>query len=396
MRFSNVLIGAATGLAAGYLAIRAFELTLPSQPAKPDAAAYGRTRRALAIAGVVRSSAGSLAFAYGPTAPAIERAYRFLPVWARAGAFASTAALASALLDLPVAIAEDHELERRYGLTEQPRAGFIADALKSAGIEAAVVGVLATLGAAALRRFPRTWPIVAALGAFPLYVLANLVVPVYIMPLFNKFEPLQGPLEAQLRALATDHGVGDAEILYMDMSRQTKKANAFVTGIGNTHRIVLGDTLVENFEPDEVEFVVAHELGHYVSGDTWRSIGIAEAATALLLLAASTLTRDDRSSDGVRLARIAALLGAGVQIVRPALAAFSRSREWAADRFALQSTNDPKAGAAAFRRLRDQNLAEDEVPEWYEFVFGTHPSLGKRIAALDASAVNAGAAAANS
>ena len=104
----------------------------------------------------------------------------------------------------------------------------------------------------------------------PLFVLANLIVPVYILPLFNKFEPLTGPLEVRLRALATRFGVGDAEILRMDMSRQTKKANAFVAGIGSTHRIVLGDTLIDKFEPDEIEFVVAHELGHYVTRDTWR------------------------------------------------------------------------------------------------------------------------------
>ena len=81
---------------------------------------------------------------------------------------------------------------------------------------------------------------------------------------------MTGSLEERLRALATRFGVGDADILRMDMSRQTRKANAFVTGIGRTHRIVLGDTLIDGFEPSEIEFVVAHELGHYVSKDTWR------------------------------------------------------------------------------------------------------------------------------
>jgi Zn-dependent protease with chaperone function len=74
-----------------------------------------------------------------------------------------------------------------------------------------------------------------------------------------------------------------------------------------------------------------------------------------------------------------------MQLIRPGLAAFSRSREWAADRFALSATDNAAAGASAFRRLRNQNLAEDEVPGWYEFFFGTHPSLGKRVAALEAS-----------
>jgi len=72
------------------------------------------------------------------------------------------------------------------------------------------------------------------------------------------------------------------------------------------------------------------------------------------------------------------------QALRPLLFAFSRSREWAADRFALDATHDPAAGAAAFRRLRDQNLADEDPPAWYEFFFASHPSLRARIAALEA------------
>lgn len=277
---------------------------------------------------------------------------------------------------------EDHEIERRYALTEQPRAAYIADAAKSAVLGAAVTGVLVTLAAILVRRAPRSWPILAALGALPLYVLANLIVPIYVLPLFNRFDALEGPMEVRLRALASRFGVGDAEILRMDMSRQTKKANAFVTGISSTHRIVLGDTLLEHFEPDEIEFVIAHELGHYVARDTWRLIGAAEAATTLVLVAAALLDSDTSVDISVRLTRIAAWLGAGFQFLRPALAAFSRSREWAADRFAVDATSNPHAGIAAFERLRDQNLAENDVPGWYEFMFGTHPSLGRRITAL--------------
>jgi STE24 endopeptidase len=396
MNLRKVLIAATTAASAGYVAWRAFQLTRPAPPVRADAKAYGRTRRALAVTGAVRSTAAGLAFAYGPIAPRIARVVEPLPVWLRPAAFSAIASLASSAVELPVSIAEEHEIERRYGLTEQPRADYLADLAKSTALELALTAFLATLGAAALRRFPKSWPVAAAAGAFPLYVLANLIVPVYVMPLFNKFQPLEGPLEAQLRALARDHGVGDAEILSMDMSRQTKKANAFVTGIGKTHRIVLGDTLIEHFTPDEIEFVIAHELGHYVSGDTWRLIGVAEALTVVILGFAAYATKDDRSDDALKLARVAALLSTAATLLRPALAAFSRSREWAADRFALAATNDAASGAAAFRRLRDQNLAEDDVPDWYEFFFGSHPSLGKRIAALSSSATNGAAAATNS
>jgi STE24 endopeptidase len=355
------------------------------RPASHDPKAYGRTRRALAVSGTLRSTLSMLAFAYGPLAPRIERALEPLPRWLRPGVYLAGLTLASSVAELGVGFVEEYAIERRYGLTEQSPRGFLGDAAKSTALAVVIVGGLGTLGGFVVRRFPRSWPAIASAGMLPLYVLANFVVPLYVLPLFNRFEPVQGLLEKRLRALAARFGAGDAEILRMDMSKQTKKANAFVVGIGSTHRIVLGDTLMDAFTPREIEFVIAHELGHYVTRDTWRMIAVAETATAALLTVIALELRGDDSGDSLLLLRIAAWLGAGMLVLRPALNAFSRSREWAADRFALATTEDPLAGADAFRRLRDQNLAEDEQPAWYEFLFGSHPSLGKRIEALEST-----------
>jgi len=385
-------LGLIAGAGAGYVAARAVQAAALARRApcaiSSDSAAYGRERRGLAVAGMLRSTLSTIAFAYGPVAPRIERVLEPLPRWVRPGAYFAALTLASSVLELPVAFVEDYGVERRYGLSEQSAGAFLADWSKGTAISVVLAGSLALLGGIAIRRFRAWWPIVAALAMLPLFVLATLVVPLYVLPLFNRFEPLRGPLEARLRALAERFGVGDAEILRMDMSRQTKKANAFVAGLGSTHRIVLGDTLIDAFEPDEIAFVVAHELGHYVSRDTWRMIGLAETVTAALLGLVGTGLRGDSAHDGVRLLRIAAWLGAGSMAIRPAINAYSRSREWAADRFALATTGDPRSGAAAFRRLRDQNLAEEEPPVWYEFLFASHPSLGKRIDALESSGVS--------
>ena len=210
--------------------------------------------------------------------------------------------------------------------------------------------------------------------------------PLYVLPLFNRFEPVTGALEERLRALATRFGVGDAAILRMDMSRQTRKANAFVTGVGNTHRIVLGDTLIAAFPDAETEFVVAHELGHYVHKDTWRLIGLGEVLALVLFFSSNAaISHDERDAltdRALLVVRLYALMLLASQALRPLLFAFSRSREWAADRFALAATNDAVAGASAFRRLRDQNLADEDPPRWYELFFSSHPSLRARIAAL--------------
>jgi STE24 endopeptidase len=199
---------------------------------------------------------------------------------------------------------------------------------------------------AAVRRVPRRWPWLAGAGALPLFVAANVIVPLYVFPLFNKFEPVVGSLERRLRELAARFGVGDAAILRMDMSRQTRKANAFVTGIGRTHRIVLGDTLIEHFPENETEFVVAHELGHYVNKDTWRMIAVGELLALTLFLfanaAASSEERERLHDRPLLIVRIYALMLVATQALRPMLFAFSRSREWAADRFAIAATRDPE------------------------------------------------------
>ncbi|MBV8283518.1 MAG: M48 family metalloprotease [Candidatus Eremiobacteraeota bacterium] len=387
----KLLLGLGAGLTAGYLAFRTWEAVRQwrdPQPTLPrDARAYARTRRRLEVAETVRTIAATVAFAYGPFGEAADRATLGVPAWLRPALLIGPLSLLASALDLPVAFVEDHTLERRYGLSDQSRDGWLADYVKSSALGAGLSMLVASLFGIAVRHAPRRWPLVASAGVFPLFVLGNLIVPLYIMPLFNDFSAVTGSLEVRLRALAGRFGVGDAEILRMDMSRQTRKANAFVTGIGRTHRIVLGDTLIDAFPESEIEFVVAHELGHYVTKDTWRLIGVGEAVALAVFTIAFRATpqaeREELRKHPLLLLRFYAIMLLATQALRPLLFGFSRSREWAADRFALETTQDPDGGAAAFRRLRDQNLADEDPPGWYEFFFSSHPSLRKRIAALE-------------
>jgi len=387
MNARKFLLGAIAGASLAYAAVRTVQAIAAARSGvstvSKDPAAYGRTRRALAVAGTLRSTVATLGFAYGPLAERIEGVLAPLPRWLRPGVFFAGVMIASCTFELPVSFVEEYAVERRYGLTDQSPGAFVADWGKSAAISTVIVAGLGLLGGVILRHVRSIWPVIAAAAMLPLFVLANFVVPLYILPLFNRFEPVSGPLEERLRALAVRFGVGDAEILRMDMSKQTKKANAFVAGIGSTHRIVLGDTLIDTFTPDEIEFVVAHELGHYVTRDTWRMIGVAEWLTANVLGVVAFGLRDDRSDESVLLLRVAAWLGVGMLAARPAVNLFARSREWAADVFAVETTRDPRSGIGAFQRLRDQNLAEEDPPMWYEFFFASHPSLGKRIEALE-------------
>lgn len=390
MKARHILLGLAAGLTAGYAAARALEsvqiLLTGEQPRRHDAAEYGALRRTLTVGGIGRSLAGGAALAYGPMGARLERSVAGLPVWLRPAAFAAEVSLLEMLAELPVDFVEGYAIERRFGLSEQSIPSWLSDHAKQSAIGTAVASGLSAALAAVLRKFPKSWPYVSSAGVFPLLLAANVVIPLYLMPLFNTYEPITGPLEERLRALAARYGVGDAEILRMNMSKQTKKANAFVIGIGNTHRIVVGDTLIEHFPEEEIEFVVAHELGHYVSKDAWRMIALGQIAAMAVLFGvflAMPESSPEKAERPTTLAQIQLWATLLSQVLRPAISLFARSREWAADRFALETTQAPRAGASAFRRLRDQNLAEDEQPAWFEFVFSTHPSLKARIEALE-------------
>lgn len=386
------LIGLAGGFTLGYIAIRAYDALLDLDQtvgqASKDARAYGRVRRALMLSGIARSTAtlGWVAFA---VAPELRRGRTRPEGRVERMAWIALAAVGTSLFELPVDYVEDHVLERRYELSKQSAPAWAVERAKAVGVTLAITLPLVELLVAVARHAPRNWPLLGTMGTAPLLVLANLVAPTFIMPLFNTFEPLTGSLEERLRSLAFRYGVGDAQILRVDMSRQTEKANAYVTGLFGTHRIVVGDTLLGHFADDEIEFVVAHELGHYVNRDVWRSVALGTAAAGIVLFGARALSsRGSREAPMTSLEGLARFMFYANAIglaLGPATAAFSRSREWAADHFALAATSAPEAGAAAFTRLRDRNLSEDEQPRWMELLFSSHPSLRARIGALEAA-----------
>jgi STE24 endopeptidase len=353
------LNGAAVGFVVGYSALRLRTAWLDRKSpfptiAAPDPHAYGAARRGLMLAGIARSTA-SLAMTAFIVARPVERALQPLPRALQAPAFIAVLGVLDGVRDLGADYVESHVMERTYDTSEQSARAWAIDHVKATAVG---LGVL---------------------------TVANVVAPTYIMPLFNTYTPLTGELERRIRDLAARYGVGDAAILRFDMSRQTKKANAFVTGVFGTQRIVLADTLIEKFSEDETLFVVAHELGHYVRRDPWLSILVGTLFLAAIIGTANLALgragrRVDTLTDGTRFAFYASLFST---LGAPLMAAISRAVERRADVFAVDATHDPLSGARAFRRLREQNLAEDEQPKWAELLFSSHPSLKSRIARLE-------------
>jgi STE24 endopeptidase len=181
----------------------------------------------------------------------------------------------------------------------------------------------------------------------------------------------------------------------MDMSKQTKKANAFFTGFGNTKRIVLGDTLLNEFSPDEIEIVLAHELGHQVHRDLWKMVGLQGPLTAIVLYLVNRLfgpvtarfgrswgLDEDRGVQDEAALPLLTLLANGVVLfLMPIINAIVRNWiEHPADRYALDLTHKPGAFVTAMEKLGRMNLADPKPPALIKWLLYDHPPLNERIA----------------
>jgi STE24 endopeptidase len=304
--------------------------------------------------------------------------------------FTVTMAL-SWLSGLPVAFLGGHEVERRFGLTKQSTGGWLGDQAKGLLLGVLLQTPLLTAAYAVIRRRPRDWWLIIAGASVPLTVALSNLAPVLLMPLFNRFQPLRDdPLAARVRALAARGGVRISDVYEMDMSRQSEKPNAMFTGLGNTKRIVLGDTLLAGFSEDEVEAVVAHELGHQVHGDIWRLIGFGAGvgfgmAWLLAKIAPRAVRRTHERTgvsdiaDEASLPVLALVMTALGLLVMPVQAAFSRALERRADRFAVGLTRDGEAYARAMERLAAQALADPDPPRPVVLMLYSHPPIVERI-----------------
>jgi len=316
-----------------------------------------------------------------------------------APAFFTAITALSWLSSLPVAYFGSHEVERRFGLTKQSSRGWLGDQAKSLLLGVLLQTPLLTAAYAVIRRRPRDWWLIIAGASVPLTVALSNLAPVLLMPLFNRFQPLRDEaLAGQVRALAARGGVRISDVYEMDMSRQSEKPNAMFTGLGSTKRIVLGDTLLARFPPDQIEAIIAHELAHQVHGDIWRLIGFGAGAgfgmawllsriAPLAVRRTSEQTGVSELADEASLPVLALLITAMGFVLMPIQAAFSRAMERRADRFAVELTRNGEAYARAMEGLAAQSLADPDPPRPVVVMLYSHPPIVERIrAARDATA----------
>lgn len=278
-------------------------------------------------------------------------------------------------------------LEHRYDLSNLSIHGWLWDEMKSLLVGGALAILALELVYGSLRAWPRHWWIVDGAVFTMFFVLMANLAPVLIVPLFYKLKPLESPsLEARLRRLAESAGTHIQGVYEWKLGEKTKKANAALMGLGNTRRILLADTLLQGFNEDEIEAVLAHELGHHVHADIWRGLAANTAAAFVGLYAVSLALTHWSVPLGFRGATDFANLPLVIlvtlivsMLLLPAVNSFSRSLERAADAYAVRSIPDASVFISGLERLASLNLAERQPHPWIEFLFHSHPSIESRI-----------------
>src|SRR5256714_13287306 len=299
------------------------------------------------------------------------------------------------VLTAPLAYYGGYVLPNHYGLSTMTLPAWLADLFKglmlSLILEALAVEVIYVL----LATQPQTWWLwTAVILLFFTVVMANLA-PVLILPLFYKFTLLpEGELTRRLLALAERSHTRVRGVFTMHLSSKTTAANAALMGLGNTRRIVLGDTMLDRYTPDEIEVVLAHELGHHVHHDLWKLIISQSILTlgGLYLVNLALHWAVDTQPYYLGLADpaimpflllVTAIFGL---VVMPISNGLSRAVEYQADEYALQTTKMIGAFKSAMTRLANQNLADIEPSPLIEFLFHNHPAISKRLKHADAFA----------
>ncbi len=291
------------------------------------------------------------------------------------------------LLYLPFNFYRSFVLAHQFGLSTQTVSGWLNDWFKSVLVILTTDGLMWTGFYALIRLFPRRWPVPGGALLFLFIVVFTLLSPILITPLFFEVKSLDDPnLSERIMVLAERAGMPVSDIEVIDASTKTTQVNAYVAGFGGAQRMVVYDTLLQGYTADEVEVVLAHELGHWFHRHVlWSVLGLGAAGWLGLLGLRWLLSRTWSAltlrgpADVAGLPYVMAIIAIASILSLPIQNGISRYAETQADEFALAVTQKPDVFISLFTQLAEQNLSLVNPPRWEKFIFYTHPSTVDRI-----------------
>jgi STE24 endopeptidase len=283
-------------------------------------------------------------------------------------------------------------LEQKFQLSTQKFRSWVWDEAKGFLVGLVLGTVLVEILYFTLRQWPQHWWVLAWALFMGLFIVVAQLAPVVLFPIFYKFEPLDDEdLRRRLVVLSERAGTRVRGVYRWKLSEKSKKANAALTGLGATRRIILADTLLDNYTPEEIEAVLAHELGHHVHRHILKSIFVQAAITLFGFWAANWTLHYavdqhmfEELSDFANLPLLALVSVVLSIVLMPALNAYSRFNERQADRYAFESIASVEPFISSMNKLAEQNLAERTPSKWVEWFFHSHPAISRRLAAAQA------------
>lgn len=302
--------------------------------------------------------------------------------------FITVVGIVYSVLDFPFDFYGGYIIEHRFDLSNQSVPAWLWEKIKGAAV-GIVVGVpVAVVFYVFLKMTGWLWWLWFSLFMFFISVFLARIAPVIIFPLFYKFRELESdPIRERIGSLLEGSGIAISGIYTFNLSKDTKKANAGFTGIGRSKRIILSDTLIEHFTPDEIAVIFAHEMGHYKKRHIVKSIVLGTVSIFLSFFLCGELYRLTLAELGYNnvydIAAIPILffyLTIFSLVTMPLSNALSRKYEREADRYALDATRDKNSFISSMEKLADLNLADRDPNPVTEFMFYSHPSIKKRIA----------------
>ena len=307
--------------------------------------------------------------------------------WGRALPFGLYVAVIAAGLEavsFPFVVYKSFLLDRKYGLTSESFQTWLRDHLKAFVIGVALAEIAAFAVYGSMRIAGVAWWGMSALLFAAAGMLLSRLAPVVLMPLFYRFRALEREaLRQRLIMLSERAGVRVLGAFEWGLGEKTTRANAALVGAGRTRRILLSDTLLQDYSDDEIEVILAHELAHHVHHDLWSALALETGVVTIALLTAHiALVATGYGVGNPAALPLLLLVVGGVSLaLTPLGTAWSRHNERRADRFALELTGRHDAFISAMRRLAAQNLAEPNPSLLVRWFFHTHPTIDERIAA---------------
>ena len=291
------------------------------------------------------------------------------------------------VFSVPLSYVSGFWLEHYYNLSNQTFGAWLWEKTKSFLIGLILSLPLLLLFYFLLNNYPDTWWLWMATALFVFSVLIGRIAPVVIFPLFYKFEKLENDdIVNRMEKLAEEGRFKLDGVYRFNMSKTTKKANAAFTGIGKSKRIILGDTLLDEFSLDEIESVFAHEVGHFVHKHLMINVIVGTLSSFLSLYIANVIYNYaiagigfQGQTDLAALPLLFLILTLISLISSPLTNMMSRSHERQADTYALKKSSNPKAFLSALKKLAKTNLADESPHPVIEFLFHSHPSISNRL-----------------